>query len=184
MDFLELRHVATAIGVAALFIGWNLISRRLPGHYGKAVDGAVEIVPTVGMWLSAVLLPIGSLALLALGAVVLYGLPEYRSPIVAVAMLLWAGGFASGLSSTAKIVAVRRHRIRYDSFGLSYVPSQGGERTYLAFDDVDSIEFRWLGVDRIRSGEIAIPFTEDAGGSRQLASLLEQRFLSREMDRA
>ena len=75
MDFLELRHVATAIGVAALFIGWNLISRRLPGHYGKAVDGAVEIVPTVGMWLSAVLLPIGSLALLALGAVVL--LPSY-----------------------------------------------------------------------------------------------------------
>ena len=184
MDLFELRHVATIFGVAAIAIGWNLISRRLPGQYGKAVDGAVEIVPTVGMWLSAVLMPIGSLALLALGAVVLYGLPEYRSPIVAVAMLLWAGGFASGLSSTAKIVAVRRHRIRYDSFGLSYVPSQGGERTYLALDDVDSIEFRWLGVDRIRSGEIAIPFTEDAGGSRQLAGLLDQRFLNREMDRA
>ncbi|MBX7513302.1 hypothetical protein K3179_01940 [Qipengyuania sp. GH38] len=184
MDLFELRHVATVFGVAAIMIGWNLISRRLPGHYGKAVDGAVEIVPTVGMWLSAVLMPIGSLALLALGAVVLYGLPEYRSPIVIVAMLMWACSFAFGLSSIAKIIAVRRHRIRYDSFGLSYIPSRGGKRTYLAFDDVDRVEIRWLGADRIRSGEIAIPFAEDAGGSRQLASLLDQRLLSREMDRA
>ena len=184
MDFFELRHVATVFGVAAIAIGWNLISRRLPGHHGEAVDGAVEIVPTVGMWLSAVLMPIGSLVLLALGAVVLFRLPDYRVPIVIVAMLMWACSFAFGLSSIAKIIAVRRHRIRYDSFGLSYVPSRGGERTYLAFDDVEGVEARWLGADRIRSGEIAIPFAEDAGGSRQLASILDQRFLSREMDRA
>ena len=184
MDSFELCDVAKIFAIVALIGGWKFVSRRLPGYYGKAVDGSVEIVPTAGMWLSAIVLPVISFSLIALLSLTLYRVPTMPSLIMIPAAILWAAAFAMGISAIKKVAAVRKHRIRYDSWGLSYRPARGKNRAELSFSEIDRIETRLFGPSRLHSGAIAIPFTDDEGGGRQLAQLIEQDLISRGTDRA
>ncbi len=166
-DGIEPGHVALAVGLFLLFVAWPKIAARLPGAYGKAVGDEVEIVPTVGMRMEAWLMPPVALALVALFMAAVPTLLSEGLMVAMVVLPLWLGAAVMEIVRMRELRAVKRMRWRYTYDRFSLIDPASGERLHYAACDIERLEPRWFGPDRLHVADRAFDFVARAGGAEQ-----------------
>ncbi len=163
-----------ALLVAALMLAYGRVKHRLPFAHGKAVEGKVEITPTLGHWLWAVLGVLAGLAMTAVGASVAILIPADR-PMFLLLLLFGALTLAHAGLGARNLIDLRARQIRYDMEQISYTLRGRRRRRRRDLAEVRAVREPWLGRDQLRFDDDRLSIPADAGGYRQMRQRIREQ---------